>query len=184
MEPAEAIRAERMGTNSPNRKCGSIRNTGRECLFFFSSRRRHTRLTCDWISDVCSSDLVLAHHERWDGTGYPRGLSGARIPLSARIVMLADTFDAVTHNRRYRDGRGDDSAADIIASGRGTQFDPELVDLMLLPPVFDQIVNQERTFSRVLRTKGRDRRRGEHESAPDVTFRWRSELPTQTAQDL
>src|SRR5690242_21038085 len=57
MEPAEAIRAERMGTNSPNRKCGSIRNTGRECLFFFSSRRRHTRLTCDWISDVCSSDL-------------------------------------------------------------------------------------------------------------------------------
>jgi len=127
---------------------------------------------------------VLAHHERWDGTGYPRGLRGARIPLSARIVMLADTFDAVTHNRRYRNGRGAASAADIIASGRGTQFEPDLVDLMLLPPVFDRIVDQARAFSRTPRTKGHDRRRGEREHAPDVTFRWRSELPAQTAQDL
>jgi len=127
---------------------------------------------------------VLAHHERWDGTGYPRGLSGARIPISARIVMLADTFDAVTHNRRYRDGRGAASAADIIASGRGTQFEPELVDLMLLPPVFDQIVDQQRAFSRTPRTKEHDRRRGERDRAPDVTFRWRSELPARTAQDL
>jgi HD-GYP domain-containing protein (c-di-GMP phosphodiesterase class II) len=127
---------------------------------------------------------VLAHHERWDGTGYPNGLRGDQIPLPARIVMLADTFDAVTHNRRYRNGRDAESAADVIAFGRGTQFDPELVDLMLLPPVLDQIVDQERAFSRAPRTRERDRRRGERESAPDVTFRWRSELPAQTAQDL
>src|SRR5690348_3034063 len=91
---------------------------------------------------------VLAHHERWDGTGYPKGVRGDRIPLSARIVMLADTFDAITHNRRYRNGRGVGYAADIIASGRGTQFDPDLVDLMLLPPVLERIVSQERAFHR------------------------------------
>ena len=127
---------------------------------------------------------VLAHHERWDGTGYPKGLRGDRIPLAARIVTLADTFDAVTHNRRYRDGRGVDYAAEIIASGRGTQFDPEFVDLMLLPPVFEQILSQERAFHHEPRKNRHDRRRGERESdTPDVTFRWRNEAREQHAQD-
>jgi HD-GYP domain-containing protein (c-di-GMP phosphodiesterase class II) len=132
--------------------------------------------------DLCEG--VIAHHERWDGTGYPKRLRGNEIPLSARIVTLADTFDAVTHNRRYRGGRAAASAAEIIAGGRGTQFDPELADLMLLPPVFDQIIDQERMFNRAPRARSHDRRRGEHEAAPDVMFRWRSELPAQTAQDL
>jgi HD-GYP domain-containing protein (c-di-GMP phosphodiesterase class II) len=128
---------------------------------------------------------VLAHHERWDGTGYPKGIRGDRIPLSARIVMLADTFDAVTHHRRYRDGRGAKYAADVIASGRGSQFDPELVDLMLLPPVFDQIVAQERAFHREPRKSRHERRRGGRESdTPDVTFRWRNEVRERPAQDL
>lgn len=128
---------------------------------------------------------VLAHHERWDGTGYPKGIHGARIPLSARIVTLADTFDAVTHNRRYRGGRGVADAAEIIASGRATQFDPELVDVMLLPPVFAQIVAQEREFHREPRQSRHERRRGERESAtPDITFRWRNEARAQPAQDL
>ena len=119
---------------------------------------------------------VLSHHERWDGTGYPNHLRGAAIPLSARIVTLADTFDAVTHNRRYRSGRGAGSAAEVIASGRGTQFDPALVDLMLLPPVFDRIVDQERAFRRKPRRIREDRRRGNRESfTPDITFRWRTE---------
>ena len=82
---------------------------------------------------------VLSHHERWDGTGYPRGLKGRRIPLSARIVAIADTFDAITHRRRYRERTlGSRSRRDIILDGRGTQFDPELVDLFVLPPVFAQ----------------------------------------------
>jgi HD-GYP domain-containing protein (c-di-GMP phosphodiesterase class II) len=128
---------------------------------------------------------VLAHHERWDGKGYPNGLRGTKIPLSARIVMLADTFDAVTHNRRYRNGRGPGSAAEIIAAGRGTQFDPELVDLMLLPPVFDRIVAEERAFRRGPRTVKGDRRRGEREDdTPDVTFRWRTEPRAPRSQDL
>jgi HD-GYP domain-containing protein (c-di-GMP phosphodiesterase class II) len=127
---------------------------------------------------------VLAHHERWDGKGYPNGLRGPRIPLSARIVMLADTFDAVTHNRRYRHGRGPASAADVIAAGRGTQFDPALVDLVLLPPVFDRIIAEERAFNRKPRAQRDERRRGERESAvPDVTFRWRNEPRARHARD-
>src|SRR5690348_16414490 len=95
----------------------------------------HPRRGADVLAPIAPfypdlAEGVVAHHERWDGKGYPNGVRGKRIPLAARIVTLADTFDAVTHNRRYRDGRGPQSAAQVIAAGRGTQFDPELVDLM------------------------------------------------------
>ena len=68
---------------------------------------------------------VLAHHERWDGTGYPRGLRGTEIPLAARIVAVADTFDAITHHRRYDMARSTPDAVEVIAAERGRQFDPE-----------------------------------------------------------
>jgi HD-GYP domain-containing protein (c-di-GMP phosphodiesterase class II) len=131
------------------------------------------------------ADGVLSHHERWDGTGYPRRLRGRQIPLSARIVTLADTFDAVAHRRRYRQGRGAGTAADVISAGRGTQFDPELVDLMLFPPVFGRILQEQKAFRRAPRVARGDRRRGERESAvPEVTFRWRSEPHAPPSQDL
>jgi HD-GYP domain-containing protein (c-di-GMP phosphodiesterase class II) len=114
---------------------------------------------------------VLSHHERWDGTGYPRKLRGNRIPLEARIVSIADTFDAVSHSRRYQKGRGIDDALRVIREGRGTQFDPELVDLVLLPPVIDRLT-REHLASRPSRSGRRSRPK---ESAPDVRFRWRSE---------
>jgi putative nucleotidyltransferase with HDIG domain len=121
------------------------------------------------------SDGVLSHHERWDGGGYPRGLRGRRIPLAARMVMLADTFDAITHRRRYSDARGARHAADAIAAERGAQFDPELVDLMLLPPVWDRIVSAHRAAHR-RRTTQPERREGGRESpVPQVKFRWRPE---------
>jgi putative nucleotidyltransferase with HDIG domain len=125
-------------------------------------------------------ECVLSHHERWDGRGYPRRLRGTRIPLPARIVSLADTFDAVTHSRRYRAGAGDEEAARVIASGRGTQFDPELVDLMLLPPVLDRIRHTKVPADRARRGRPprhkSDRRDGDVTPAnPDVRFRWRSE---------
>jgi len=127
---------------------------------------------------------VLSHHERWDGTGYPRRLRGRQIPLSARVVTLADTFDAVTHRRRYRDARGTTAGADVIAAGRGTQFDPQLVDLMLFPAVFDRILEQQRTPRHMPRIARGDRRRGERESSvPEVTFRWRPEPRESPAQD-
>ncbi len=116
---------------------------------------------------------VLSHHERWDGTGYPKKLRGSRIPIAARIVSIADSFDAITHRRRYRDGRTNSEAAEMIAEGRGTQFDPDLTDLFLFPPVFETIQQEMRAVS-VPRVRHGDRRTGKGLHAPDVTFRWRN----------
>jgi HD-GYP domain-containing protein (c-di-GMP phosphodiesterase class II) len=113
---------------------------------------------------------VLSHHERWDGTGYPRRLRGTRIPLEARIVTIADTFDAITHNRRYRRGTSINGALRVIASGRGTQFDPDLVDLVLLPPVAERFAR-----AHVSHGKHRERRPHARDAGPNVSFRWRSE---------
>ena len=71
---------------------------------------------------------VLHHHERYDGLGYPDGLKGESIPLSARIILVADTFDAMTSTRPYREGMPLDVAIDELRRCSGTQFDPELVE--------------------------------------------------------
>ncbi len=120
---------------------------------------------------------VLAHHERWDGTGYPRGLRGPRIPLAARVVSIADTFDAVAHSRRYRKAGGVAEAERIIAAGRATQFDPAIVDVMLSPPVRDRI-RRAHDAAHAPRRPGKSERRDAHgaSSAPDVSFRWREEV--------
>jgi putative two-component system response regulator len=134
-------------------------------------------------------DGVLAHHERWDGTGYPRRLRGQDIPIAARVVAIADTFDAIAFSRRYRRGRGARFAAERIAGGRGTQFDPDLTDLFLFPPVFDQVEEAMHDAVRkaaapaVPRSRA-DRRRGRQETdAPDVNFRWRDAAVAPPRQD-
>ena len=119
------------------------------------------------------ADGVLSHHERWDGTGYPRGLKGRRIPLSARVVAIADTFDAITHSRRYRQGQPLDIARKALSEGRGTQFDPELVDLFLFPPVFAKVTAAERRVERWRRPVEQRRTGRDEENVPDITFRWR-----------
>jgi HD-GYP domain-containing protein (c-di-GMP phosphodiesterase class II) len=119
------------------------------------------------------ADGVLSHHERWDGTGYPRKLRGRRIPLAARVVAIADSWDAITHRRRYRDGRSYTEAAEMIAAGRGTQFDPELADLFLFPPVFERILRDMRATVRPRVPHG-ERRVGKGLEPPDITFRWRN----------
>lgn len=70
---------------------------------------------------------VLHHHERWDGTGYPRGRAGERIPLEARILAVADSFDAMTSTRPYRSPRQALDALDELRRCAGSQFDPDLV---------------------------------------------------------
>jgi putative two-component system response regulator len=77
------------------------------------------------------AQIVLAHHERWDGGGYPRRLRGEAIPLGARIFAVADTIDAITSDRPYRAGRGFDAALEEIDAMRGTQLDPAVVDVAL-----------------------------------------------------
>ncbi len=76
-------------------------------------------------------DIVLYHHERMDGKGYPAGLKGNKIPLYARIVAVADTFDAMTTKRVYRDELNLDYTLNEITKNKGTQFDPEVVDAFL-----------------------------------------------------
>ncbi len=73
------------------------------------------------------ADWVLHHHERWDGSGYPDGVSGEEIPLGARIIFVADAFDAMTSDRVYRGRLSDDEAIAELARCSGTQFDPEVV---------------------------------------------------------
>jgi response regulator RpfG family c-di-GMP phosphodiesterase len=81
------------------------------------------------------SCAVRHHHERYDGSGYPDGLSGENIPLVARIVTVADVFDAVTSNRPYRTALPVDAAREEIVRGRGTHFDPQVADAFLAVPV-------------------------------------------------
>lgn len=75
-----------------------------------------------------AKDIVYTHHERWDGCGYPRGLTGDEIPLAGRIVALVDVYDALSNTRSYRDSLTHDQAVATIVAGRGTHFDPAVVD--------------------------------------------------------
>ena len=77
------------------------------------------------------SDLILLHHEKWDGSGYPMGLSGEAIPIECRILALVDAFDAMTNDRPYRKALSFDDAINEIIKCKGSHFDPELVDIFL-----------------------------------------------------
>ena len=77
------------------------------------------------------SDIILSHHERWDGTGYPRGLSAVEIPLVARLISVADAFDAMTSDRPYRKALSTTQALEELRIRAGTQFDPDAVSVLL-----------------------------------------------------
>jgi len=76
-------------------------------------------------------DIAYYHHERWDGTGYPSGLGGEEIPLSARVVAITDVYDALTTERRYKRAYTHEEACSLIIENKGHQFDPDLVDAFL-----------------------------------------------------
>jgi putative two-component system response regulator len=99
--------------------------------------KRHTVLGGK-ILDGSSSELLqvgdtiaLSHHEKWDGSGYPKGLSGEGIPLMGRIVAIADVFDALTSKRPYKDAFPNEKALQIMEEGKGKHFDPALLDVFL-----------------------------------------------------
>ena len=83
--------------------------------------------------------VALSHHEKWDGTGYPEGLSGEQIPLSGRIVAVADVFDALTSDRPYKKAWSVEDAVDEIKKGSGLHFDPALVESFIrrLPDIIE-----------------------------------------------
>jgi len=73
------------------------------------------------------ADWVLHHHERWDGAGYPHAVAGETIPLGARIIFVADAYDAMTSDRVYRERLSDEAALEELERCAGSQFDPEIV---------------------------------------------------------
>ncbi len=88
-------------------------------------------------------DVAMYHHEKWNGRGYPEGLSGMHIPLCARIMAVADVFDAVSAKRCYRDAMPLDKCFEIIEQGSGTDFDPEIVKVFLAArPKVEEIYNR------------------------------------------
>ena len=74
------------------------------------------------------AEYVLSHHERWDGNGYPRGLSGEEIPFVARIIAVADAYEAMTADRPYKVSLSHENAMEELIRCAGTQFDPEIVN--------------------------------------------------------
>jgi HD-GYP domain-containing protein (c-di-GMP phosphodiesterase class II) len=100
----------------------------------WAEMRRHPELGARILDHANLRDIsgwVLAHHERIDGRGYPLGLSGADIPLEARILAVADAYEAMTADRAYRAALGHDAAQEELRAGAGTQFDPEVVEAFL-----------------------------------------------------
>jgi response regulator RpfG family c-di-GMP phosphodiesterase len=98
--------------------------------------QRHATLGKHILAEIpylngIAADIVAAHHERWDGTGYPNHLRGNQIPLPARIFAVIDTFDAITNDRPYRRAQTLDQALTEIRKGAGTQFDPQIVQAFI-----------------------------------------------------
>ncbi|HPR52695.1 MAG TPA: PAS domain S-box protein, partial [Deltaproteobacteria bacterium] len=108
----------------------------------FKVVKRHSNLGGDALKAVeakiegqsflsLGKEIAYYHHEKWDGSGYPEGLKGQEIPLSARIVALADVYDALTSKRVYKDAFSHAKATEIIVNGSGTHFDPDIVEAFL-----------------------------------------------------
>lgn len=98
---------------------------------------RGEKLLTDFIQEMDDSflrtarDIAYTHHERWDGSGYPRNLQGTEIPLSGRIVAIADVYDALTSPRPYKEAFSHDVSMQIIGENSGSHFDPYLVEVFL-----------------------------------------------------
>ncbi|MDB5579402.1 MAG: metal dependent phosphohydrolase [Bradyrhizobium sp.] len=87
---------------------------------------RQLGMTVEFLA--CAKEIALSHQEKWDGSGYPRQLAGNAIPISARLMAVADVYDALTSQRVYRGAMRHDQAIAMIIEGRGTHFDPDIVD--------------------------------------------------------
>jgi putative two-component system response regulator len=97
--------------------------------------RRHPEIGAQIISQMRFArevaPIISGHHEYWDGSGYPRGLRSEEIPIGARIITIVDAYDAMTTDRPYRAALASDEVLRRLIAGRGTQFDPEMLDVFL-----------------------------------------------------
>jgi len=110
-------------------KAGGLTN------YEYEAVKRHPLIASAILEPIEELRVIIRdirhHHERWDGNGYPDGLRGEEIPLGARILCIADSYDAMTSSRAYHEPMNDDEAKKELVRCRGTQFDPTLVDLFL-----------------------------------------------------
>ena len=101
----------------------------------YDEMKKHPQIGANIVApmrfSVSVGPMVLHHHERWDGKGYPHGIAGDTIPLGARIIAVVDSFDAMTTDRPYRKGMSRAEAVQVLQSGRNTQWQAELVDLFV-----------------------------------------------------
>ena len=94
----------------------------------------------DDLTLAVAKDIVYTHHEKWDGTGYPQGLHGTEIPIPGRLMAVVDVYDAVRTRKLYETPVSQDEAVALIVRGKGTHFDPNVVDAFLaVSPIFDQL---------------------------------------------
>jgi putative two-component system response regulator len=131
--------------------------TGRYTQEEFDLMKRHTTLGSsaiaraeEWVgADLeflsIAKEIASGHHERWDGSGYPAGLSGTAIPISARLMAVADVYDALVSRRVYKDAMDHDRAMDLIGASGGSHFDPEMAKAFLA--IGDEIRDIAGTFA-------------------------------------
>jgi len=97
--------------------------------------RQHPQYAYEMLSPVAylrpAMDIPYSHHEKWDGSGYPRGLKGEQIPLAARIFAVVDVYDALTSERPYRAAWPKEKVIEHIKAGAGSHFDPKVVEAFL-----------------------------------------------------
>ena len=101
----------------------------------FEKIKNHPKIGVDIIRPIQSFHrllpLILYHHERWDGKGYPSGIKGDEIPMGARIIAIADVYEALITNRPYRKALSKKDALRIIKENSGKQFDPKIADVLV-----------------------------------------------------
>ena len=114
-----------------------LRKRGKLTIEEFDQVKTHTTSGAQMLADspfellALAERIALTHHEHWDGSGYPTGLAGEAIPITGRIVAVADVFDALTHSRPYKTAWSTDDAITELTSQAGTHFDPLVVDAFL-----------------------------------------------------
>lgn len=136
-----------------------LRKRGKLTQEEFEIMKTHTTLGAQSLQQVAANyphnqflqmglQIARSHHERWDGSGYPEGLKGEQIPLAARVMAIADVYDALRSPRSYKEAWSHERARSTIMEGRGSHFDPTLVDCFLeLEAVFEEMSRQEGSAS-------------------------------------
>lgn len=110
-------------------KQGPLNSTEWECMKKHAESGYRLALSTSEFASI--AEAILYHHEHWDGNGYPQGLSGHNIPLSSRIIAIADAYDVMVHNRSYKKAMSKHDALHELIRCSGTQFDPDLVDVFI-----------------------------------------------------